>query len=231
MLTINWIKTIYFNFKMLPFNQAVKFPVVFFGRVTFKRLGGKITFIGEIKPGRIGFGQRYEVFTKSRGISEFILDGEIIVKGKAQIGYDYSIYVAENAKLIFGNMSSVASDSKIICTESIELGDFARIGSECKLIDTNFHELIDTKSNEVFSKSNPIRIGNYNFIGTRVLILSKTQTPDYCTIASMSLCNKDYTSFGPNVLLGGIPCELLRTNIKRNWEAEEEMLYDFLKIF
>ncbi len=27
-------------------------------------------------------------------------------------------------------------------------------------------------------------------------ILSKTKTPNYCTIASNTLCNKDYTVFG-----------------------------------
>jgi hypothetical protein len=31
---------------------------------------------------------------------------------------------------------------------------------------------------------------------------SGTTTPDYCTIASNSLCNSDCTSFGSNILIG-----------------------------
>ena len=80
--------------------------------------------------------------------------------------------------------------------------------------------MINTETNEVYKMTMPIVIGNYNFISNRVTLLSKTKTPNYCTIASNTLCNKDYTVLGENVLIGGIPAQLLNKNIKRNWEVE-----------
>ena len=54
--------------------------------------------------------------------------------------------------------------------------------------------------------------------------MQKTKTPNYCTIASNSLCNKDYSSFGENILIGGIPAKLLKENISRDWVGEQERL-------
>jgi hypothetical protein len=54
--------------------------------------------------------------------------------------------------------------------------------------------------------------------------MQKTITPDYCTVASNSLCNSDYTNFGSNILIGGLPSKLLKSNITRDWYGEQEVL-------
>jgi serine acetyltransferase len=51
-----------------------------------------------------------------------------------------------------------------------------------------------------------------------------TKTADNTVIASNSLCNKDYTGLGNNVLIGGIPSKLIKNNFKRDWEIEKEHL-------
>ena len=38
----NWFAILYFNFKMLPFKQAIHFPFDFCYRIKFRRLTGKI---------------------------------------------------------------------------------------------------------------------------------------------------------------------------------------------
>lgn len=38
----NWIAILYFNFKKLPFKQAIKLPFDFYYKVRFKNLKGKI---------------------------------------------------------------------------------------------------------------------------------------------------------------------------------------------
>lgn len=227
---INWIKTIYINFKMLPFSQAKHLPVVIFGKCSTHSLSGKLTFESPVRFGMLGLGQRYEIFQKESGKAELKIEGTLIIKGKAQFGYDYKIFVAKKAKLTIGNMASMASDAKIICTKNITLGDFCRMGSECQLIDTNFHDLKNTLINEVLVKNTGIYMGAYNFISNRVTIMGKTTTPDYCIIASNSLCNKDYTSFGNNILIGGIPAKFIKNEITRDWESEKKQLEDYLTI-
>ena len=65
-LSVNWVKTLYFNFKKLPFNIAAKLPVYFYGSVKFTSLKGKITIDAPIKRAMVGFGQAYEMKKKSR---------------------------------------------------------------------------------------------------------------------------------------------------------------------
>lgn len=229
-LKVNWIKTIYFNFKMFHFETAKKLPVFFYGKVKFQSLKGSIVIEAPIKRGMIGFGQPYEMNTKHIGIAELFLEGTIVFKGYVQFGKDYFIHIAKDAKLEMGNMSSLGSRGKIICTTSIKFGEYTRIGSESQVIDTNFHQMINTLTNEVLPISSSIYLGDYNFISNRVTILSKTKTPNYCTIASNSLCTKNYSEYGENTLIGGVPAMLIKENISRNWSNEKELLDKWLKI-
>lgn len=229
-LKVNWIKTIYINFKMLSFEQARRLPIVIFGKCSIQSLSGKIIFRSPVEFGMLGLGQRYEVFSKESGKAELNIQGKLIINSKAQFGYDYKIFIDKNAILTLGNMSSMASQAKIICTQNITLGDFCRLGSECQIIDTNFHNLKNVKTHEVFNKSNDIWLGGFNFISNRVSVLGKTVTSDYCIVASNTLLNKDYSSFGENIILGGIPAKLVKENIVRDWETEKENLENYLTI-
>lgn len=223
-MSVNWLKTIYFNYKKFPLSIAKKLPVFFYGRVKFNSIKGDLIIEAPIKKAMIGFGQPYEFISRSKGISEIFLKGTFVCKGHIQFGKDYFIHIDENAYCEFGHMASLANSGKIICKERIVLGNYARIGSESQLIDTNFHQMIDTKTGEKFKKTSPISIGNYNFISNRVSIMQKTITPNNCTIASNTLCNKNYSNLGENILIGGIPAKLLRENISRDWKGEQESL-------
>ncbi len=228
--SVNWIKTLYFNFKKFPFQIAKRLPVFFYGPVKFSSLSGQILINAPIKKAMIGFGQPYEMNTIHKGIAEINLSGTVTFKGHMQFGKDYFLYIKKGAFCEFGHMASLASSGKIICAERINLGNYARLGSECQIIDTNFHTMLDTESGEVFKMTDPIQIGNYNFISNRVSIMKGTVTPDYCTIASNSLCTKDYSSLGENKLIGGIPCKLLKNNISRDWKGEMENMDKWLII-
>lgn len=216
---------------MLPFSSAKKLPIFFYGKVKFSKLkNAKIIINAPLIRGMVGFGQPYEMNKAYSGLSEINISGTIIFNGYCQFGKDYFLYVSKDAICEFGNMSSIASRGKIICSKSIELGDYARLGSECQIIDTNFHDMIDTKYGKLYSKYNPIKIGSYNFISNRVSIMKGSITPDYCTIASNTLCNKDFSNLGNNVLIGGVPAKLLKDNISRDWKGEENKLLKSLQL-
>jgi acetyltransferase-like isoleucine patch superfamily enzyme len=222
--TINWTKTLYFNYKKFPFCVAKKLPVFFYGKVKFTNITGQIVIKGEVKRGMIGFGQPYEMDTLHKGIAEIIISGKIIFKGHIQFGKDYFIFIGKNGTCEMGHMSSMGSNAKLICVEKVLFGKFTRIGAESQIMDSNFHQMIDTETGEKFKMTNPIYLGNYNYFGNRVSIMQKTITPDYCTVASNSLCNSDYTNLGNNILIGGFPAKLLKSNITRDWNEEQEML-------
>ena len=126
-------------------------------------------------------------------------------------------------------MSSLGNSGKIICVDSITLGNYCRIGFESQIIDTNSHQMTSIVTGEIFPISGKISLGNYNFIGNRVSVMPHAITSDFCTIASNSLCNKNYTSLGENVLIGGIPCKLLQIGVRRDWENETQLFNNMLK--
>ncbi|OIQ17304.1 MAG: transferase [Flavobacterium sp. MedPE-SWcel] len=227
-MKINWVKTLYFNFKKFPFSIAKKLPVFFYGKVKFQDIGGEVVIDAPIKRGMVGFGQPYEKMTVHKGTAEIAISGKLLFKGHVQFGKDYFLFVKEGAVAQFGHMASMATGGKVICTHKVTLGDYARIGSESQIIDTNFHPMIDTVTGEKFPMTASIRLGDYNYIGNRVSIMLGTTTPDYCTVASNTLCNKDYSEYGNNVLIGGIPAKLLRENTSRDWEYEKELLNKWL---
>ncbi len=223
-ITVNWIKTIYFNFKKFPFETAKKLPVFFYGKVKLTNISGNFIIDAPIKRAMIGFAQPYEFITRSKGTAELFCAGTMRFKGTVQFGRDFFVHISSNGYCEFGGKNSLGNSGKLICAEKIVLGHLARIGFESQLIDTNFHQLRDTITGELFKMTAPIILGDNNFISNRVTIMQKTITPNNCTIASNSLCNKDYTTFKENILIGGIPAKLLRENIARDWAGEKELL-------
>jgi len=230
LFSINWIKTLYINFKMLPYYQAKKLPIIIYGRVKISALSGSITINSNINTGMIGLGQKYENIKVSSRIAQLCIEGDVIFNGYAQFGLDYFLYIGPKSKLEMGNMSSLGLRGKIFCSNSIKLGEFARVGYESQIIDSSFHEMKDLSTKQVYPISSPIEIGNYNYIGGRVTIMKSTKTANYTTIASNSLLTKDYSQFGENCMFGGFPSKLLRTNISRDWEKEKENLTNYIKV-
>nr|WP_255802831.1 transferase [Aestuariibaculum lutulentum] len=223
-LSVNWIKTFYFNLKMFPFDVAIKLPVFFYGKVKLSSLRGEVIIDAPIKRGMIGFGQRFEKMSVEKGISQVIVNGKLVFKGHAHFGKDVFFCVEDNAYCEFGFMGCLGSDVKLVCTKEIIIGEWAGIGYESQVIDTNSHPMKNTLTGQYYPMSSSIRIGNYNAISNRVSIMGGTKTPDHCVVASNSLCNADYRQFENNVLLGGIPAKLIKTNFARDWEIEKEML-------
>ena len=222
--SVNWTKTIYFNFKKFPFRIAKKLPVFFYGKICFQSIKGEIIINGPIKTAMIGYGQHFESAVKSKGIAEIMLHGKLVFNGYAHIGKDVFLYVGRNAYCEFGNMSCLGSDVKVICTHKIVIGDWSGIGYESQIIDTNSHPMKNTVTGEHYPITGPICIGSYNAFSNRISIMANTKTPNFCVIASNTVCNKDYTTFGSNILIGGIPAKLLKNNYSRDWEIERDFL-------
>lgn len=228
--SVNWVKTIYFNFKMFPFETAKKLPVFFYGKVKFSSLEGKIIIEGPIKKAMIGFGQQFEFPTTSKGVAELSLNGTLCFKSNAHIGLDCAIAITKGAYCEFGFMGCLGSNVKLICTERIIIGEWCGIGYDSQIIDTNSHPMKNTETGEIYPMSSSIELGNYNAFSNAVSIMPGTKTPNNCVIASHSLCNKDYRNLGENILIGGTPAKLIKNNFARDWESEKELLLKYKRV-
>jgi len=225
--SVNWYKTLYFNFKMFPFSEAKILPVMFYGKVKFSNLNGQIKIEAPLKKGMIGFGQQFDFPTTRMGIAELHLGGTWVFKKDAHIGKDCVVFIGKDAYCEFGFMACLGSRVKLICKEKIILGNWAGIGYESQLIDTNMHPMKNMETNELYPLNTPIYLGKHNAVSNRVSIMPGTVTPNNCVIASNSLCNKNYTQHGEYILLGGIPAKIIRKQYARDWESEKELLKQY----
>lgn len=204
-------KTIYFNLKYLPFRQAVKLPILLSRKVYLREMKGKITIEGPIETGliKIGYG-KVGIFDNRRSRSIWEVSGEVVFKGKANIGHGSKISVGKEGKLVLGSRFVVTAESSIVAHHSVEIGDDCLFSWDILLMDTDFHEMKD-ETGAVMNAPKPVKIGNKVWIGCRVLILKGTEIPDGCVIGANSSVSKKLEM--ENSLYVGQPCRLSKSGI------------------
>lgn len=218
-------KTLYLNFRLLPFGQAIRLPLYCTRHTDFYSLNGNVVFHCPVRHGlvKIGF-LGDDMFVRANNITLLDINGEIHFGGKGDFAPGVSIIVGKGAKLTIGKEFFINGNVKIICHKCIEIGDWSRIAWESQLIDTNFHYVVDLSNGTYLDKASPISIGSNVWIGNRTTVAQGTIIPSYCIIASNSLCNKDYSHIPPDSIIGGMPAKLLKSGFRRIFSYDEETL-------
>ena len=206
----NWVKTLYFNFKLLPFKQAIKCPVLLFGKCAVKIGKNAIltqstpqsfasTFIGNSCSALWGINRRaVETYLDIRG--KLCLNGT-----KQFIGNGCMIIIEDTGTLTLGNHVVINDRTKICCQNEIQIGDYTDVSWECQIFDTNFHYMTET-SLQIRRKYGSIHIGQNNWIGNRCTIQKNTVLDDDAILASNSLLNKDFSGIKQGTF-AGIPAK------------------------
>ena len=131
------------------------------------------------------------------------------------------IRVDKKGVLSFGNNVTVGALSKIFCVNKIVFKNQIDISWECQIFDTNFHHLRNRVDNSIEEMIGEIEIGSYNWLGNRITVIKNTKTPKNFTVASNSLCNKNYLNLPPFSIIGGYPAKLVGSNKERVFEKLE----------
>jgi len=85
-------------------------------------------------------------------------------------------------------------------------------------MDSDLHYLKNAITGEIYSRNKEVFVGRNVWVGNRSSISKGAIIPNYCTFASNSLCNKKYVD--ENLIIGGIPAKLLRTDVYRPFDEE-----------
>lgn len=229
---IGFIKSAYINFRLFPFKQAIKFPILVTRNTSIHSLKGKAYVEGIVKTAMIRFGFLHSNFISWKDSRTHLnIDGVIVFKGNMGFGVGCRIEVTQGSKLTIGGNTQIGSVTKIICRKEIEIGENFRAAWETQIMDSNFHYLKSVETGEVKFRTNPIVIGKNNWLGNRSSILQGTRTPDFTIISSFSFCNKDYAKcLPPFSILGGTPARLLKTGYYRVLDKEEKEIEDVFNI-
>ena len=223
------LKTLYINFRSLPFKQAIKLPIYIYGNVKLDSLYGDIEILGEIKRGMIRIGLPMKGAIIDTRIAHFLNNGKIVFKGKVDFSNGATIN-NRGGNLIFENNVLIGENVRIICLYHIEIKEGARIAHESQIIDTNFHFILDNSTLMAHSPKGHIIIGKYCWVGNRTSVQKGTVLPDYTIVGSNSLLNKNYKDIPPYSLIGGMPAKFIKGGIRRVFNIHNErMLKKYFK--
>lgn len=224
---LNILATIYFNFKVLPFKQAIKLPVFLYGKWVFKTLKGNLILAdGNINTGsnRMGLDSAGGFFAPARSSMAIHKNGMFILHSKVRVAQGTSITIFNGATLEAKDGCVITDNVKIICTDNITIGENTRLGWETQVIDSNFHYTYSGAKRIVRRRSAPVFLGDNCWFGNRCSVMPGTVTENGCVFASGSLANKDYVAQGvkPHSFLAGTPAKLVAEDIYRVWDEEVE---------
>ena len=194
------LHSVYFNFHYLPFSQAIHLPIILY-KPSFVKLHGKLLIkSSKIKMGMIKMGRNRVPFYPNTGIL-LNIDGIVEFQGECDIGNDSKISVGRNGMLVFGKGFSATSSLKLCCLNNISFSDYVTVGWDCIFMDSDFHRLKKLDGGYT-SGMGVVSIGKYNWFACRNTVLKNTVTPDYCTVSSHSILNKNYLEYGSYIVLG-----------------------------
>lgn len=141
-------RTIYFNFRLLPFSKALRFPVFIYGRVCMFGLNGKIVFENtQLKRGMVKIGINGDSFSLSDHTGYVQLGSKtsiLIFEGSCRIALNAKIRV-QSGTLRIGNGVRIGTDTKVICNGGkITIGEYTGITFACTIMNSSFHYTYDT---------------------------------------------------------------------------------------
>lgn len=218
----NWFAIFYFNFKKLPFKQAIKLPFDFYYKIRFESLEGDVVInCDKIYQGMIKIGGRgSDMFPHIQTVLS--IKGRWEIGEQVEIGHGSITIVEKNGILCYGKQVRIGAMTKVYCERSIKIKDNVGISWESQVFDTNFHYIEDMEKHVVHEKNSPVVIGSNNWFGNRVNIMKGTVIGDNIIVASNSLCNKDYSSIPSYSIIGGSPSRMIKNNIRRLFSKEEK---------
>lgn len=212
----NWCAILYFNFKMLPFKQAIRLPFDFYGKVRFVNLDGTVKLnTSNLRIGMIKIGaQGTDMFPKAETVLN--INGSIEIEDRLVLGMGSSIISLKGSSLVFGHNVILGAKNLIYCEKAISLGDNFLTSWDCQIMDSDTHKVIDIDTGNYNMTCQDVNAAKNVWLGNGVIVNKGTKFPSNTIVASRSLCNKDYTKFGQYCVLAGSPAKVVATNKK--WE-------------
>ena len=207
MREMNLFSTIYLNFVTLPFDQAIRFPILIYGKVTIKNARkARLIFhcplrmgILQIEKNNLGF------IDKKRCCSIWNVAGTLHIYGKAGFGQGCCVEVGRNAVLTLGENFNVTGRSTLLCQNSITFGNECLLSWDLLIMDNDWHQVASTVDGRILNPSKPITIGNHVWIGCRSIILKGVSISDNVIVAANSTItrrvDKEFVAVSSNGVL------------------------------
>ena len=138
-------RSLYYNFRLLPFSQAIKVPIFLSNYVTIRLKGGSRVEISaeKVHVGMIKIGYtQCDFFTARHHKSVLnIGKGQLIFKGFANIGAGAKLSIDKDASLIFDNQFWSTGPLLIIARKQIQFGRNCVLSWNISVMDHDAHDI------------------------------------------------------------------------------------------
>jgi len=178
---ISLLKTIRMNVHYFGWKKLFA-PVILCSRnVYIRQLEGTVIANNHSRL-KLGFNS-IGCFDEKNNRSVWQNEGNIILNGKVSLGSGTKI--SNGGTIVFGNGFSVSGNSMIICKEKIEFGEDSLVSWECLFMDTDLHDVLDSKGN-IINESKSISIGDRVWFGCRCTVTKGTVLNNNLIVAANS---------------------------------------------
>lgn len=222
---LNPLATLYVNLRLLPFREAMRFPIFAYGWPHFIDLSGRVRFTCPVRRGLVRLNVVDLAPSQRGGSLELAMPGQVVFGGKALVRSNTKIYVDHGACLAIGDNLRMGAGIIINCLNHIEIGEGVRIGHRTQLLDSNLHYMLDMNRRRVAPLRKRIEIGAHSWLTNSVTVYGGAVVPPYSVVVSGSVVNKDLSDKGQDCILGGVPCRVIARGFRlvNNYDKEREL--------
>lgn len=214
LLSVNWLRTICFNFRFFPAGKALKFPVLLYGRFSMHALKGEIEIHGPLRMGMVKIGQVSVGIFDRKARTVFNLHGKLVFKGTANIGGGSAISIGKQSTLTLGNNFKITAQSAMVATggKSIQIGNDCLLSWDILIMNSDFHKIMDHATNAVINDPEDVVIGDKVWIGCKATILKGSVIADHTVIGAGTIISNKKLEYS-NAIYAGIPAKKIGNNI------------------
>ena len=206
-------KTIFFNFRIFKFKDAIRFPILISFKCRIKKIYRnciKINAPVSFAMIRIGFGATACVPITSSTLL-ITRPGILTFSGKAVFGE--GINIRNNGTIFFGDGFCCNANARITCGSSISIGNNVLIGWNSSIRDSNGHAI--SQGGVQIPDNKPVFIGDHVWIGAEAHILRGTSINNDSVVGFGSIVASQFPQ--TNVIIAGNPAKVIKDNIE--WKA------------
>ena len=214
-------RSVWYNFRLLPWEQARRLPLLVSHRTRVVNMSNKISLradklrIGLVK---IGFNTcQMSDFRYHRTVLN--LRGRIEIMGECAIGAGCKVEVSETGTLTLGERFNMGPCSLIVCHKGISFGKDVLTSWCCTFMDTDQHQLVDSEGH-CCNEDRPIAMGDNVWCGCHVIVTKGTQICSHVTIGAGSCVHGVFAE--EQTVIAGNPARVVRHGVARKMEIDNE---------
>ena len=200
LICIKFFKTLYINFTVLPFWQAIQLPIIVLGKLRIVSLRGKVRFDCPIRFGLVVLGADVDAMPITFVPTQINIQGLLSISGNVIVNKGASLVVWENGEMSLGNDVMICSGCLVKAVNRVKIGNHVMISSGCFIMDSSIHCIYNTETLDVKSSEGQITIGNNVWLNMYTDIVKWGGVPDGCVTARYTFVNKPANDLSINIL-------------------------------